>query len=235
MTTVMAPPKATKKPLTCLRCETWGPLFAATVTPRVMDPMKDESVFACPSCSVTLDKEEELRLREWDVSPCKCGHELSLEDEESALLVLPESAPLLEKEEVTQRSWFHATYNQNWLEEVSESAVYVHVGSRDSALERAATLYFKKNFRKPGQFFLWEVTVKQETVIADDVMRDDSDWYYKVTSCTEKHLGGDAQRYLNKFESPGSISMLIDPRLIEVVKVTEILEEDCEPFQPVSH
>lgn len=194
-----------------------------TIVPSVMDAA-DESVFACPICHRAMNDREAQRLRDWMGVPCGgCGNVFDIDN--VSLNVSPLSAPLLDKSEVKQRTWFHTTNVQNWLPAVTEAKKYVHLGSLDSALERASDTYYNQTaewkIENPTSF-LWEITIKPEAVVSDDVMQDENKWFDAVSDCTTKHLGGDVQRYLNRWEAAGSISLLVDPRQIEAVKVTQI-------------
>ena len=61
-----------------------------------------------------------------------------------------------------------------------------------------------------------------EAVLADAILEDNNDWFYEVTDSARKTLGADAVRYLNKWESAGSISLLADPRYLTAVRVDEV-------------
>lgn len=213
--------RAVQKNVTCFDCDTTEVINAYTVTPRVKDPTKDETDFACPKCSKTLSREEGKRLDDWDSFPCQCGYTLNLFDTEIEVLVQPKDASLLDKSEVRQRTWFHSTSSPDWLEQVTAAGKYAHVGSLEAATDRATVKSQNKDANEQ-KTYLWELRVKPEAVIAGDLMRDDSDWLETVSPCSKDHLGGDVQRYINKFESAGSISLLIDPRQMEAVRVTEL-------------
>lgn len=230
MMATMSPPDTRMKSLSCADCKNAGGAWAftfsmtETIAPKVMGS-DDESAFVCPICDRAMNDREAQRLRDWMDAPCGgCGHVFDMDN--IALNVSPLSAPLLDKNEVKQRTWFHATNVQDWLSAVTEAKAYVHLGSRDSALERESDIYHNQSeeWRKenPTTSFLWEITIKPGAVVSDDVMPDENKWFSTVSDCTTKHLGGDVQRYLNRWESAGSISLLADPSQIESVKVTQI-------------
>lgn len=143
--------------------------------------------------------------------------------------MLNSNVPLLDGEAVKTVTWFHTTGRENWLEAATsgESVPYVHVGSLTAAMERADALHFS-NRHSVNPVYLWEVTVKMDAVIADDILMDEDDWCKFVTDCSRKHVGGDVQRYLNTREGAGSISLMIDPRVTTSVKVSEITSADCD-------
>ena len=126
-------------------------------------------------------------------------------------------------------TWFHTTGRSNWLESVTTGCKvpYVHLGSRRSAMERADALHFSNRY-SVNPVYLWEVTVNADAVVASDILWDEDNWCNYVSECSQKHVGGDVQRYLNLRENAGSISLMIDPRFLTAVKVKEITAEDYE-------
>lgn len=231
MTTLTAAPST--KELTCAECSFWVdtndfeflPKTARIVSPEVKDFAPGETVFSCPGCSARFRTADATRLLEGSTLHCDCGR--IVHTGTTDVTFKPSSAPLLDKDEVERISWFHSTMRKDWLETVKGAGVYVHVGSRESALERAADEYNDMP-HSTADYFLWEVVVKPEAMITDDVLMDDNQWFSKITDCTRKHLGGDVQRYLNRWEDSGSVSLMIDPQYIESVKVTTITRQDCQ-------
>ena len=198
---------------------------------------KNLSPFACVHCGAHSTKQMEIQMRKshnaWvQGSPftCdNCGNSISII--ESSLTVLPSSVPMLEKDNIKTTTWFHATNIYNWLEEVSFDygdedddmiRPYVHVGSKDAALELGKWKYLEENDNDDDMFYLWEVTLNVEAILADGILEDRDEWLDEVTDTARKALGADAIRYLNKWESSGSISLLVDPRYLTAVRVDEV-------------
>jgi hypothetical protein len=125
-------------------------------------------------------------------------------------------------------AWFHATNIYNWLEEINytddedENRPYVHLGSKEAALELAKWKYLEDPDGDNEMFYLWQVTLNVEALLADALLEDNNDWFYEVADSTRKTLGGDVIRYLNKWESAGSISLLADPRYLTAVRVDDV-------------
>lgn len=202
------------------------------------------SPFSCAHCGEHTSKLMETQMRSAhnarvDESPfrCACGESISVAD--STLTVIPSSAPLLDDENVKSVTWFHATNVYNWLEEVSfdygeedEDMLrpYVHLGSKEAALELAKWKYLEENDDENDMFYLWQVTLNVEAVLADFVLEDNNDWFYEVTDSAREALGANAVRYLNKWESAGSLSLLADPRYLTAVRVDEVDIENYFDF-----
>lgn len=194
------------------------------------------SPFACSHCGKHPTKGMEIQMRyshnaRVQGSPfhCACGKDMSVAS--STLTILPPSAPLLSGETVKTVTWYHATNVYNWLEEVSfdygdedEDMLrpYVHLGSKEAALELAKWKYLEENDDDNDMFYLWQVTLNVEAVLSDAILEDNNDWFYEVTDSARKALGADAVRYLNKWESAGSLSLLADPRYLTAVRVDEV-------------
>lgn len=194
------------------------------------------SPFACLHCGTHTTKTMETQMRSshnaWvqgDPFTCVCGQSISVD--KSALTIIPSSGPLLDEETVKAVTWFHATNVYNWLEEVSFDygeddddmiRPYVHLGSKEASLELGKWKYLEENDDDDDMFYLWQVTLNVEAILGDGVLEDNNDWFYDVTESARKTLGADAIRYLNKWESAGSISLLADPRYLTAVKVDEV-------------
>lgn len=200
------------------------------ITPRQMDQMAHESnlsPFVCVRCNAHIDKRLELQIRREHnaffgekSARCSCGAGISVE--ESLLTVVPSSSPMINARTAKNTTWFHATNIYNWLEEVTmidECRPYVHLGTKEAALELAKWKYLEDNDDDNPIFYLWEVTITDGAVLSDAILEDDNDWFYEVTDSTRNAIDGDVVRYLNKWESVGSISLLADPRHISSVRV----------------
>jgi hypothetical protein len=209
------------------------------IQPTVMNMSafkKGLSPFACTHCGAHSSKGMEIQMRKahnaWVKNPalsCDCGELISVID--SKLTILPSSASLLDETNVKATTWFHATDVYNWLEEVSfdygeedEDMLrpYVHLGSKEAALELAKWKYLEGSNDGDEMFYLWQVTLNMEAILADSILEDNNDWFYEVTGDTREAMGADAVRYLNKWESAGSISLLADPRYLTMVRVDEV-------------
>lgn len=212
----------------CGECDNWDDIIATVLHPQAMGP-EDAAPYVCPSCHVTVTQAQKKRLISGELVTCSCGEKF--ETESADLKVLPTSAPLMSEEFAKDAIWYHATVVPNWHEAVSEAGVYVHAGSRAAALERAADKFFPYGQKITDRtIYLWKLSINSDAVVASDILSDENQWPTWVTGCTQKHLGGDVQRYLNRWESPGSISVLADPRAFNVISVKEVRDKDCARY-----
>lgn len=220
------------KQISCSGCSGWEKLSVDVLHPEEMNSGTEMSGFYCKSCGTHLTMEAEMEMKFNEVVECVCGTLLG--SYTAPLRVKPDSVPVLrDKEAVKTTIWYHATNIPDWLAKVSagEDRPYVHVGTYDAAAELAAGRYWPNGENgATGDVFLWEVMVNPEAVISDDIVQDENQWCETVQSCSREHLGGDVQRYLNRWEGTGAISLLIDPKMLTEVKLTKLKAEDCARF-----
>jgi len=138
--------------------------------------------------------------------------------------VVSRSAHLMNKEEVPQERWFHATKRGNWAEAIQSAStserggLMVHVGDRETAMERAKDTFWNRTF------YLYEVSIAPDTRILDGIVDDENSWpTFKEEMEGEdanfpEYVGVDAVRYVNRYEAPGSISLLVDAKKLIVKK-----------------
>lgn len=127
--------------------------------------------------------------------------------------VEPSSHALLNKDIVLKYVWFHATTTPNWLDTVQQATnhPYVYVGSFISAMERAHIRYWQDSYLH-STITLHQLVLKPQTRVVDEIAVDSGYWYPQDVEA----LGGDAIRYINAYENAGSISLFINPAMLEI-------------------
>lgn len=161
------------------------------------------------------------------------------------LLVVPSSHHLLDIETAQDAVWFHSTNVSNWLERVQSGLAseyfgmedgevpYVHVGTKEAAMDRANEIYadnYGNDEETSDDAFMYQVRLKKDAVVSTHISEDTNDWFFLVEDKHKAKMEGDALRYVNRWESEGSISMLVDPNAlelvsVEVIKVSPMLEK----------
>lgn len=128
-----------------------------------------------------------------------------------------EAMPLLEDaQNIRQARWFHATQRgEDWLESVQNSRVLVHAGS----LETARQLVLSRRAHAPGSenkpWTLFELELDPQADLAEGIRPDlETMW-----PSFRRRLKYDAIAYLNVYESPGDISLLVDPEKLTTVSM----------------
>jgi hypothetical protein len=214
--------------------------------PATCEPMSAEaqSAFVCLGCDAPLSKSwERMLTKGFDSYQCVCGEESMVD--ELDVHILSSSVRFLDAVTTRETVWYHSTSVQNWNEEVSKlrptfvcgsnelsSVPYIHVGTLDSAMER-----FKD--KKSTSGWLYEVRIKDEAVLAEEVYEDRNDWEAWVRTgffegVLEDKKQCDVIRYVNRWESVGSISLIMDPRFIEVVKISPLKKDFVLPAPRVA-
>lgn len=193
------------------------------------------SPFRCDNCSTHITKQNESDSPLWHEEPLmECNFCWGLQ--KGSITVIPTSSSLLQAEVARDTIWFHSTYVENWFEKVSTGQgmeeqredgdfLYVHVGSEDAARDNANYKYFDGySFSDEPTVMLYQVKLKADAVLSSRVVNDDETWrdFGSVVDGSKEAIGGDAVRYLNRWESPGSISLLVDARQLELVSVERI-------------
>lgn len=180
----------------CMDCSEYLP---ASLVAEVDSFDNYGKTFNCPSCTSIID---------WSVGFVPYTVEVTPEDAEQ----------LISKEAVKNQSWFHATTVPNWGEEIMDAGVYIHAGSETAAKERVKAV---QHYTPSSEYYIYELRLKNSTKVADDIYYDDNDWPEVINpTAGPKRDAIDktkVNRYVNVWESAGTVSLLSDPRLFEIV------------------
>lgn len=175
-------------------------------------PYHDGATFTCPSCTVA-----------------QLVDSLYLTNHQPK--VLYEDAELLSSvDAVRSRTWFHATKKHKWLPELRRTwdeesgAKLIHVGSYEAAVERALVMQhldYLNHMDSSEDWSIHEVRLAADTIVSDEIMWDDNDaapeWETdEVSFLYPGYSFKGVTRYVNSFELPGSISLLVNSRRIRV-------------------
>lgn len=192
------------------------------------------SNFACPTCRETLSHQTVLamkRIRSSEYVPCNhCGKAQKFDN---LFVCIPEtSASFLDAEVAKETVWFHATIVEEWLESVQtggdfaiegdDDPLYVHCGTYEAAAD-IANLRLEEGAETVD---IYEIRITDDAVMSPRIFKDENDWFYNVTEASSRELNADVIRYANRWEAPGSISILADPRKLVQVSVTKVKKED---------
>jgi len=186
----------------------------------------------CPECLCFLTRDELREGQSGDSIKCpNCNvtnNDRDYGDFNVALAA--ESAYLFDSDNVRAESWFHATQNKDWFNEVLESPdqPIVHVGSLDAAIARAKSV---SNGSSRYEFSIYELRIKPEAEITPTILVDadnlapnfvtdfpdyddpDDDTEDFPDTFSPTAIG----RYVNGFEDHGSVSLASVPSNFEVV------------------
>lgn len=141
----------------------------------------------------------------------------------------PDAAWALSLEDCKSATFYHYTTYEEWPafkdfygpKLTVHGNFYAHVGSLTAALDRASALgYPDRVFVPEGQVF--EVRVASGARWSPDIAEDNAS-LHDVECGPEDY---EVIRYLNKFESPGHISLAVSNDVIEVVGTVENWKEE---------
>ncbi len=142
-----------------------------------------------------------------------------------------EDAKFLDSNEVLSSHWYHATNVRHWLQKLQEtgegnphSTILAHVGTKNAALERTRDVVKWNSTLRDSEYYLYELRFKLNAKVSPFVFNDaDTDWPETLgrTSGTP-YSPNQANRYVNEFEAAGGMSLLANPNMFEVVKVSSI-------------
>lgn len=111
--------------------------------------------------------------------------------------------------------WFHATTRENWLPKmVDEDVESVHIGTKQAATDRVHGLFVDGD----DIVYLNKVRVRKGLEFIPEIVEDDN--------CVECGDDKRPQRYTNRWESPGSLSIAINPADLELVSETSFKAKD---------
>lgn len=183
-------------------------------TPEVMrsdDRKVSRSAFRCPGCDKPPSKGEQVALTDSDIIRCPaCGEYYCAAT--SRVLVGYGSQKFLDLDEVYQSFWWHGTFQKDWPDSPmnDDPRSMVHVGTYNAALGRATAL---------RREFLYKLKLSPKANLGEDFLRDIGDWRVDVND----YKGFNGFRYVNRWESPGSISIILDPSFVQVVDVRRVV------------
>jgi hypothetical protein len=135
------------------------------------------------------------------------------------------SEKLLDDSTAKNARWFHVTTRENWVEEIAtitEKGTFIlHAGTREAATERA-----KDSIRVKGTaYYVHELVLDEDANLAPHILYDENNWPMYDSRHTEEWdeeiHAYDAARYINIWEAPGSVSILVKGTKVKVVRTTK--------------
>lgn len=126
----------------------------------------------------------------------------------------------MDTQALRESSWFHATTSHDWFARIDSTRDYndgtpplVHVGTREAAMDRARVFVAHSGENADLTVTLLEFRLANHAKVAVGFEMDEEN-LWEVEANKGKMHGIDAQPYVNRFESPGSISLLVNPDLL---------------------
>lgn len=131
-------------------------------------------------------------------------------------------ADLLDIEEAKEYYWYHSTVQDNWQETAVDSNVWVHIGLWETAD------VITENYAKYGLTpVVHKIELHESIRIHPAIFEDHNVWPRVIGENVDdeefsKAAKWDAFRYVNSYETPGFISLLVKPSMFTVLETTAV-------------
>ena len=176
----------------------------------------------CPRCHYHLTKQDEdAILYRWYSVDCKsCDLHMDAYMNVPDVVLDRSCYSLKSVGTAKANTWWHYTSSsENWLNEVIDAGVWVHIGTKESALAMKRIRYITDAQVETRMFRL---KIDPSIIMSHVIYRDDNSWpvdLWDTEMVDQPRIGRgvSAIRYVNKYESPGQISLMIDPRFLLTV------------------
>lgn len=186
----------------------------------------------CPQCrtAITARQEEGFLNHSLRLDPCAtCGK--VIDNMTGTILVRRDNAMFLDAETARTATWYHATVRENWIDDLmecerraqpypwyvpGETVPMIHVGTRQAAQDRAERLMERD---QPNRMYMYTVRLRTDAPMSQYVVDDlpSAPDYAGYCDGKPEYSKMGATRYVNRYESLGSISLLVNTTALEVV------------------
>lgn len=194
---------------------------------------KGQTGLICPECKEPMTEKEWENQREDAAMGMECMncHQIDFYDDGELYEFTPRTATIgaiaaskrfLKEGAVPKKTWFHATTRENWFEDINSEVepLIVHIGLKSTAMARASDILATSG----GTYYLWEVRLAKTAKVNPNILDDNNHWPIFVGEMDDKYDGYsddyEVTRYLNRWETPGALSLLVQAGALEVVRMT---------------
>lgn len=179
----------------------------------------------CPDCDAVPSAYNAAMLTTSDYAYCECGNQYLIEDADIRFEPDNPSYKFLDKKEVVNAVWYHATSRENWprieVSRFSPAPHEFHMGTFDAAMDRGQTDYADHSSNSKG-FWLYEVKLNDDVQIADEIAEDKN-----TNVINPRDHVTDVKRYVNRWEDMSSISLAVKPEKFQVLKRRWVTPEEA--------
>lgn len=178
------------------------------------------SALQCPSCHEHYDVSIDLITYMPKSLTCDACAFISKQSNKNLTFVATSAIPMLDIDTVLSQEWYHTTSIMNdWQEKVTDANVWVHVG-RQGTSECIAEQYNEWGVESVTHVLQLNPNLR----LNESIFSDANEWpefigelgMKKVEEFRQVHRW-DAFRYINSYETPGQISLLIKPEAFTIV------------------
>lgn len=175
-----------------------------------------KSPLYCLKCGTHCSKYAENKFLHHLIVECrKCGW--SADEYGLGVKVLPTSGEFLRVGPTRDSYWYHSTHVEGWAEKYTEFSDPIYLGTRVAAIRRFKDLASDPKVRRPsGKGWLYKMKLKPKVKIHRSVLSDDH------VNPSSAEFDDRVVRYVNLFESVGSISLITRPEHFNIIDVKEL-------------
>jgi predicted RNA-binding Zn-ribbon protein involved in translation (DUF1610 family) len=188
--------------------------------------------YGCPFCGTFYTAAQRDFQQSNNYQPCyECGEDFDCES--SLIGVTQEAVKFFDDDTVRETEWYHATIRENWHEGAVQGrnvndefderfSTIVHLGTLEAAMTRIQ--FFSLHNSKSGlptnfQWIIHKVKLDSDVPIHAAVMDDDvidEPKFVFQAQRSQNYESNGATRYVNRFESEGSISLAVNANKMTV-------------------
>ena len=183
--------------------------------------------FCCPICNTLADMKSADRLISNDDAHCTYCCDRSNSTSESDCLgkhyydILDATIVLREKTQemmenpstIMNNLWYHVT-DTTPEEMVFDGSFSMHIGQPETVKALQEMKYQEK------EIYLYTFRLKENTIMHKDFVDDCNNWYTYDIEIANNEVSGFA--YINRWEAPGSMSLLVRNDTVEPVSYTHL-------------
>lgn len=183
----------------------------------VLQPKGEKfSTTYCVTCNTVLDKDHAY-FEDSKYSTCdSCGHSLGGVFN-TGVTLSRNSLKYFDDNSLKSDSWYHTTQNPDWANSLNSDRSFIHLGTEKASQDRCKTLLNDPD----APTFLYEIEIVEDATIHDKAYYEDP---YQSNTPHTSSLPEDfpkidfngVTRYVNEMEDPGSISLIANPKTVQV-------------------
>jgi hypothetical protein len=173
-----------------------------------------KSGFLCTDCGKQLSPDNEAAILSYESSQCACGAYTS-GPEDQPIGVFAKNLWLLEPSTYEHNRLYHLTKRPNWLEDIKEETdLKIHMGTEEASAMRRHDLELQSaNFK--DKWYQFSVKFKKSDSMKVLLSEDLEDSWDRISA------DGAFVIYLNRWEQPGSLSVMTTQEFMEINPVAK--------------
>ncbi len=171
---------------------------------------RSKSAFLCTDCGKQLTLKAQGEILSYMSTKCSCGAD-TLPNKDQPIGVFAESLWILEPEKHPEKELYHITKREHWDYEIRRTPdLRIHLGTLSSAEHRMEDL---KLHGEKGPWSRYSVRLKKPAEVKVLLSDDLEDSWDRISD------DGEFVAYINRWESPGDLSLMTIQKNMVIEKV----------------